>query len=61
MISSFCDCENSEYFYNPAGRVLTRDLGIFKDRALQKCISKGPFYREQSNIDWQINYEIIMF
>ena len=25
---SFCDCKNSEYFYHPEGRVLTRDLGI---------------------------------
>ena len=38
--------------------VLTSDLGIIKDRALRKRISKGPFFREQNNIHWKINYEI---
>ena len=33
---------SSEYFYHPAGHVLTGDLGIIKDRPLWKLISKGP-------------------
>ena len=55
---SKCDCEKSEYLYHPAGHVLTGDLGIIKDRVLRKLISKGPSFREQNNINWQLNYEI---
>ena len=53
-----CDCENSEYFYHPAGHVLTGDLGIIKDRVLRKLISKGPSFREQNNLNWQLNLKI---
>jgi len=36
------------------GHVFTGDLGIIKDRALQKLISKG----RQNSINWEFNYEI---
>ena len=53
-----CDCKISEYFYRPAGHVLTGDLRIIEDRVLRKLISKGPSFREQNNLNWQLNLKI---
>ena len=50
-----CDCSNSSYCYAPAGHVVTGDLTIIRDAKLRSLIRKGPSYREQNSIDWNVN------
>ena len=50
-----CNCNSSEYRYEPAGHVVTGDLRIIRDVKLRELIRKGPNYREQNNINWEIN------
>jgi len=50
-----CCCASSEYLHEPCGHVLTGNLNIIKDRKLRNLIKKGPTYREQNNINWDIN------
>ena len=50
-----CDCSNSSYCYEPAGHVMTGDLTIIWDAKLRSLVRKGPSYREQNYIDWNIN------
>ena len=50
-----CDCNpSSSYYYTPVGHVVTGDLGMLN------CvlISKGPSFREQNNINWNLNRRI---
>ena len=54
-----CDCHVSDFKYEPAGHVVTGNLGIVENRKLRKLISKGPSYREQNNINWDTNLKII--
>ena len=49
------DCHVSDFRYEPAGYVVTRNLGIIGNRKLRKLLSKGPSYREQNNINWDMN------
>ena len=37
------------------GYIVTGNLGIIKDRKLQKLIAKRPSYREQGNINYDTN------
>ena len=50
-----CDCTSSVYKYEPCGHILTGDLKIIKDVSLRELITKGPTYREQNNVNWNIN------
>ena len=48
-------CSSSEYKYDLCGHVLTGDLSIIRDVKLRNLIRKGPVFREQNNIDWEVN------
>ena len=50
-----CNCKDSTYIDHDIGHVLTGNLNILRDRKLRKLLQKGPTYREQSNINWDIN------
>ena len=50
-----CNCSKSKYCYEPAGHVITGDLRIIRDAKLRSIIEKGPSFREQNYIDWNIN------
>ena len=41
----------SDFKYEPAGHVVTDNLGVVENRKLRKLISKGLSYREQNNIN----------
>ena len=41
--------------YDLCGHVLTGDLSIIRDVKLRNLIRKGPVFREQNNIDWEVN------
>ena len=57
--SSSCDCQSSTFRYEPHGHVITGDLRIVRNRKLRRLLEKGPKYREQNNIDWHLNKEIL--
>ena len=48
-----CNCHVSDFKYEPAGHIVTGNLGIVENR---KVISKGPSY---SNINWDTDLKII--
>ena len=52
-----CSCSSSEYCYKPCGHVITGNLNVIKDGKLRILIKKGPTYREQNNIDWEVNFK----
>ena len=54
-----CDCARSKFCYEPHGHVITGDLRIVKNRKLRNLLSKGPKYREQNTIDWDLNVNIL--
>ena len=37
------------------GHVVTGDLTIIRDAKLRSLVERGPSYREQNYIDWNIN------
>ena len=49
-----CDCSDSHYCYEPVGHVVTGDLTIVRDAKLRSLVERGPSYREQNYIDWNI-------
>ena len=53
-----CGCECSQYTYTPAGHVVTGNLKIIEDYRLRELIMKGPSYREQNNINWDLNMRL---
>ena len=53
-----CNCDTSEYKYNPVGHVVTGDLQIVKDCVLRQLLRKGPTFREPNNINWELNRKI---
>ena len=53
-----CNCVNSQYTYTPAGHIVTGDLRIIEDYTLRELIRKGPSYREQNNINWDLNMKL---
>ena len=53
-----CNCGDSAFIdiMIDIGHVLTGNLNIIRDRKLRrKLIQKGPSYRKQSSINWDIN------
>ena len=50
-----CSCDSSKYKYEPCGHVITGDLSIVRDVKLRNLILKGPTYREQNNVNWNVN------
>ena len=53
------DCQSSTFCNEPHGHVITGDLLIVRNRKLRRLQEKGPKYREQNNIDWYLNKEIL--
>ena len=53
-----CECSSSKFCYSPAGHFGTGDLKLIEDIKLRKLIAKGPNYREQNNINWNVNSEL---
>ena len=53
-----CNCSSSAFKYEPLGHVVTGNLSINKDSKLRQLIKKGPSYREQNNINWNVNAKI---
>ena len=53
-----CNCSSSSYCYVPAGHVVTGDLTIIRDAKLRSLVRKGPSYREQNSIDWDVNERV---
>ena len=53
-----CNYGSSQYTYAPAGHVVTGDLSTITDYTLRKLIMKGPSYREQNNINWNLNMKL---
>ena len=47
-----CNCENSPYKDSEHGHIITGDLRIIRNNKLRKLITKGPKYREPTNISW---------
>ena len=50
-----CKCSSSAFNYTPAGHVVTGDL---ENRPLRQLLMKGPAFREQNNINWELNRHI---
>ena len=57
--TSSCECESSAFRYAHHGHVITGDLRIVKNRRLRRLLEKGPKYREQNTIDWNLNKKIL--
>ena len=51
---SGCSCNQSPFLYQPSRHVITGDLRIISNKKLRKLISKGPNFREQNNINWDL-------
>ncbi len=51
-----CNCDKSQYCYAPHNHVITGDLNIITN----ENPSKGPNYKEQIIIIWNINKKIIV-
>ena len=55
-----CKCSGSKFVYKPLGHVITGDLRIISSRKLRTLIAKGPNFREQNNIDWDLCYKLCL-
>ena len=55
-----CDCKSSTFCYGPHGHIITGDLRSVKNRKLRRLLSKGPKYREENTIDWDLNKNILI-
>ena len=42
----------------PKGHVITGDLNMIRDAKLRSLLLKGPSYREQNWIDWDVNEKL---
>ena len=51
---SGCECSSPPYVYGPLGHIVTGDLSLIANRKLRGIIRKGPNFREQNNIDWDL-------
>ena len=49
IVDSPCNCQNSPFFYEPLGHILTGDLSIVRDRELREILSYGCKYRLPEN------------
>ena len=59
-LNNECACKQSNFLYQPLGHVITGDLRIMKNKKLRNLIAKGPNYREQNNIDWDLCHKLCM-
>ena len=55
-----CNCSSSAYLYQPLGHVVTGDLSIIINKKLRRLIKKGPNFREQNNINWDLCLKLCM-
>ena len=55
-----CACKQSNFLYQPLGHVITGDLRVIKYKKLRNLIAKGPNYREQNNIDWDLCHKLCL-
>jgi len=55
-----CNCQNSPFLYKPANHVVTGDLTMIKNDQLRQLIKYGPKFREQTKINWNLNFKLIM-
>ena len=55
-----CNCSSSAYLYQPLGHVVTGDLSIITNKKLRRLIKKGPNFREQNNINWDLCLKLFM-
>ena len=53
-------CSSSAFLYQPLGHVVTGDLSIITNRKLRHLIKKGPNFREQNNINWDLCLKLCM-
>ena len=53
-----CECRSSKFCYSPAGHIVTGDLKLIKDIKLRNMIDSQRNYREQNNINWNVNSKI---
>ena len=54
LVANSCQCSQSAFLYQPLGHVITGDLRIIKNRKLRQLVTKGPGFREQNNINWDL-------
>ena len=59
-LNNQCACKQSNFLYQPLGPVITGDLRVIKNKKLRNLIAKGPNYREQNNIDWDLCHKLCM-
>ena len=45
---------HSSFLYKSLGHVITGDLRIITNKKLRELVSKGPNFREQNNINWDL-------
>ena len=57
---SVCSCKGSEFYYNPAGHIITGDLNIVRISKPRDILSKGPKYRESRSFTWKHNSNLIL-
>ena len=55
-----CAYKSSTFCYEPNGHNITGDLRIVKNRKLRRLLSKGPKYREENTIDWDLHKNILI-
>ena len=53
-----CACSSSPFISPPLGHIVTGDLNIITDKKLRQLLMKGPNYREQNNINWDVCIKI---
>ena len=58
-LNNHCACKQSNFLYQPLGHVITGDLRVIKNKKLRNLIAKGPNYREQNNIDWDLCHKLM--
>ena len=55
-----CDCKSSTFCFEPHGHIITGDLRLVKKRKLRRLLSKGPKYKGENTIDWDLNKNILI-
>ena len=55
-----CQCSNSSFSDKNHGHIISGDLRLIKNNKLRKLFSKGPKYRENKFLDWNLVEETIL-
>ena len=55
-----CSCKASEFYYNPAGHIITGYLNIVRICKLRDILSKGPNDRKSRYFTWKQNSKLIL-